>query len=204
VIRIVCDACEKPFEVDDAEAGGKMPCPSCGDINRIPERGRADADELPSAASAEQEVCVVRPGMFRAHPFRYLLIVLLILGGIAMAVAARMENAIGTWVVWPALVLAAAALVWFGCWWLSTHFWVKLVVSNKRTVRHEGIIRRHTTEVLHNHVRSVDIRQNFLQRIFGVGALGIDSAGQDGIEIEVRDIPRPYEIKKVIDQYRRM
>jgi membrane protein YdbS with pleckstrin-like domain len=204
VVQIVCDACEKTFEVDDAEAGGKMPCPHCGDINRIPERGRADAAELPTGDGTEQEVCVVRPGMFRAHPFRYLLIVLLIVGGLTLAILAKMEKGVWPWTMWPALVLAAAALVWFAGWWLSTHYWVKLVVSNKRTVRHEGIVRRHTTEVLHNHVRSVDIRQNFLQRILGVGALGIDSAGQDGIEIEVRDIPRPYEIKKVIDQYRRM
>jgi uncharacterized membrane protein YdbT with pleckstrin-like domain len=53
-------------------------------------------------------------------------------------------------------------------------------------------------------VRSVDIDQNFVQRIFRVGYIGIDSAGQDGIEIEIRDIPGPYEIKRLIDQYRKM
>jgi hypothetical protein len=37
-----------------------------------------------------------------------------------------------------------------------------------------------------------------------VGYLGISSSGQDGIEIEVRDLPRPYELKALIDNYRNM
>ena len=40
-----------------------------------------------------------------------------------------------------------------------------------------------------------------------IGDLDIDSAGQGGdsdIEIQMKDIPRPYEVKKIIDQYRQM
>ena len=62
----------------------------------------------------------------------------------------------------------------------------------------------HTSEVLHDHVRNVEIRQSFLQRITKVGSLGISSSGQDGIEIEVRDMPKPYELKSLIDAYRNM
>ena len=50
--------------------------------------------------------------------------------------------------------------------------------------------------------RSVDIRQNFLQRIFNVGYNGIDSAGQDDVEIEIRDIPSPFNVKRTIDRHR--
>ena len=81
---------------------------------------------------------------------------------------------------------------------------VKLEISNKRTVRKEGIVRRNSSEVLHDHVRNVEIRQSFLQRLTNVGYLGISSSGQDGIEIEVRDLPKPYELKSLIDAYRNL
>ena len=58
--------------------------------------------------------------------------------------------------------------------------------------------------MLHDHVRSVDITQTFADRMLNVGYIGIDSAGQDGIEIEINDIPRPYDVKAIIDRYRRM
>ena len=35
-----------------------------------------------------------------------------------------------------------------------------------------------------------------------VGSIGISSSGQAGIEIFIRGIPNPYEVKSIIDQYR--
>ena len=102
------------------------------------------------------------------------------------------------------LLIGIVGLIWWIGWWLATHWWIKLTVSNKRTIRQEGIIQRHTTEVLHDHVRSVDIQQTLLQRILNVGTVGIDSAGQDDVEIIIGDIPDPYEVKKIIDTYRKM
>ncbi|MHC4991244.1 MAG: PH domain-containing protein [Planctomycetota bacterium] len=206
MIEIICDACEQAFSVDDDQAGGKVPCPSCGDINRVPEGGpaAAAAPKGATAGEAEREIAIVRPAMFRAHPLRYALIVLLFAGGLVLCIGPFVTETMPPWLSWPGLALIVASLGWFCLWWVSTHWWVKLVISNKRTVRHEGIVRRHTTEVLHDHVRSVDIRQTFLQRIFSVGAIGIDSAGQEDIEIEIADIPKPYDVKRMIDQYRKM
>ncbi|MHC4947284.1 MAG: PH domain-containing protein [Planctomycetota bacterium] len=223
MIQIICDNCERPFEVDPSEAGGKVPCPLCGDVNRVPADGASESPPAPAPAAAapaaaapaaaaasgdgvERDLLVVRPGMFRAHPVRYAFIVALfivgLVGAIFLGVAERAAS--WRWAVWPALIASVVALVWFGWWWMSTHWWVKLVISNKRTVRHEGIVKRHTTEVLHNHVRSVDIQQTFFQRLFRVGTIGIDSAGQDDIEIQADDIPSPYRVKEVIDRHRKM
>jgi hypothetical protein len=209
VIKIECDNCERTFEVDDEQAGGKAPCPHCDDVNRVPARASRSPvnDEVDTDRDEEREICVVRPGMFRARPFRYLFILLLIGGGIALAIWSKMGERDQTWLAGTGLVLSAFSLGWFCMWWLTTHFWVKLVVTNKRSIRQEGIIKRHTTEVLHDHIRSVDIRQTLLQRMLAVGNLDIDSAGQAGdrdIEIEMNLIPRPYEVKKIIDQYRKM
>ena len=215
MIEIICDACERSFAVDDEIAGGKVPCPSCGDINRVPLEGaRASSARsteaesrvvprgAPPADDAERDIAVVRPAMFGAHPFKFTGIVLLVVAGLAGAIWGwRAEKA---WAAYLALAPALFGAGWMVQWWVATYFWIKITITNKRTIRHEGIIRRHSTEVLHDHVRSVDIRQNFVQRLFNVGYIGIDSAGQDGIEIEIRDIPRPYDIKKTIDRYRTM
>ena len=142
--------------------------------------------------------------MFRAHPFRFLAIALLVLGGIVLAVAAMSSDKVWAWLSWVGLVLSVAGAFWWVVWYVAAHLWVKLTISNKRTIRHEGIIRRHTSEVLHDHVRNVEIKQSFLQRMLNVGYIGISSSGQDGIEIEVRDIPRPYALKALIDEYREM
>ncbi len=39
-------------------------------------------------------------------------------------------------------------------------------------------------------------------QIFDVGAVKVSSSGQSGIEIEVEGMPRPYEVKRLIDQGR--
>jgi len=154
----------------------------------------------------EKVICILRPAMFRAHPLRFLAIALLFLGGLAVIIASWLpeERGLPGWMVWAGLLGLIAATIWWTSWWVRTTLWVKLTISNRRTIHYRGIIRRSSTEVLHDHVRSVDIRQTFFQRLFNVGYLGIDSPGQDGIEIEVDDMPAPYDIKKLIDRYRRM
>jgi len=204
VIRIDCDNCEETFEVGDEQAGGKASCPKCGDVNRVPNAAAAKAGDLPPEHGPEQPIQDVHPAMVRAHPFRAATILLMLLLGGWLVVRGALEEQTSRFWIWLGLFLLAAAVVWWIVWYLGAHLWVKLEISNKRTIRREGIIRRHTSEVLHDHVRNVEIRQSFLQRILNVGYLGISSSGQDGIEIEVHDIPRPYDLKAVIDRYRDM
>jgi len=236
VIKVTCDSCDKPFEVDsDAQPGEKVSCPYCGDVNRI---GGLPAGVVPVMAKAEpvrarppsvtdatsvqgeepeQTLMMVRQAMFRAHPFWYLLMILLGLGGLVTAVlslgAAPMLPAI--WLT-VGLVALAVSVLWWIIWWAAPHRWIRLTITTKRTIRSEGIIMKKTSEVLHRHVTNVTIEQGLMDRIFGVGYIGIDSAGQGGepegggdsprrrspIEIEVDNVPHPYRIKEAIDKYR--
>lgn len=198
MITIACDNCEREFQVEPAMAGGKVKCPQCGDVNRVSEP-RTSPD-----AGSEQDICVVRPAMFRAHPFRAMLLLSLLGGGGALAIWAKVSEAVPAQLAGPGVVMMLAAAVWWLVWFVTAHLWVKLRISNKRTIRRDGIIRRHTSEVLHDHVRNVEIKQTVVQRVFDVGYLGISSSGQDGIEIEILDIPRPYKVKALIDEYRDM
>ncbi len=204
MITIECDDCERTFDIEDEQAGGKVACPYCGDMNRVPEAHGPQTKGLPPDEGPEQDISVVHPAMFRAHPFRFLAIAVLVLGGIVLAIAAISSDKVWAWLSWVGLVLSVTGVIWWVVWFVAAHLWVKLTISNKRTIRHEGIVRRHTSEVLHDHVRNVEIKQSFLQRLLNVGYIGISSSGQDDIEIEVRDIPRPYAVKALIDEYREM
>jgi membrane protein YdbS with pleckstrin-like domain len=157
-----------------------------------------------SEPAAEEKICVVHPAMFRAHPGRYMLIVLLFVGGIAALLTGVIKKDQYEWLVFVGTPATLAGMIWWIWWWFFSTICVKLTITNKRSIRQEGFIRRSSTEVLHDHVRSVDITQGFVQRVLNVGYIGIDSAGQDGIEIEIADIPRPYDVKAIIDRYRRM
>lgn len=147
--------------------------------------------------------------MFRAHPFWYSLMVVLFLGGITVAVLTKTTSQFTSmpWLVWAGLAAAGIGLLWWLIWWAAPHRWVKLIITNKRTIRQEGIVVRKTSEVLHNHIRNVKIEQSFLQRLLGVGSLSIDSAGGDEkemVEIQMNHVPRPYNVKQTLDQFRRM
>jgi uncharacterized membrane protein YdbT with pleckstrin-like domain len=145
--------------------------------------------------------------------------VAMFLAGVALMVLAQPSQPLGNqhWLMWAGAALAVAAALWWLAWWAAPHRWIKLTITNKRTIKQEGIIMRSTSEVLHKDVRGVMIKQGLLQRIFNVGYIGIDSAGQGGdqiptlhgepprqsnIEIEVHNIPKPYAVKAIIDQYR--
>ena len=144
------------------------------------------------------------PAMFRAHPFRGMLLLLVLVGGGVVVIAAAASEAVPAQLAGLGVVMMLAATVWWLVWFVTAHLWVKLRISNKRTIRRDGISRRHTSEGMHDHVRNVEIKQTVVQRVFNVGYLGISSSGQDGIEIEILDIPEPYKVKALIDEYRDM
>lgn len=210
MIEIQCDRCERTVQVEDDKAGQKIDCPYCGDVNRVPgERGtaagppsgtkgsaepdRAAAAGLPPDSGPEQHVCVVKPAMVRAHPLLALILAILFVGGIVGAFALQLYM----------LILSLAVAIFWAGWWVKKQT-VKLEITNKRTVVRKGLLSKSTSEVLHDHVRNIQMDQSLVGRIFGVGSIGISSAGQDDIEIQVHDVPNPARIRSVIDAYRPM
>ena len=126
----------------------------------------------------EETLLEINPAMFRNHPVGFLLSVILI-------------------------AAAGAGLVILGIWWLTTKA-ATLTVTNKRTIQRTGLISKKTTEVLHRDVRNIEIEQSISQRMFGVGSIGIASAGQSGIEIQFAGVRDPDGVKALIDRYREL
>jgi uncharacterized membrane protein YdbT with pleckstrin-like domain len=123
----------------------------------------------------EETLLELNPSMFRNHPLAFLLSVLLVAAGVGLVI--------------------------LGIWWLNTKA-ATLTVTNKRTIQRTGLISKKTTEVLHRDVRNIEIDQSISQRVFGVGSIGIASAGQAGIEIQFSGLRDPDGVKALIDRYR--
>lgn len=219
MIRKVCDNCERVIEVEDDMAGQKVACGGCGDINLIPapvpvaravdpQRAkpgatRPEALGLPPDSGPEQAVLHVRPAMMRAKPMVFFAHLLILVAGLAGVVLGLMTAVAAVPVAGAIIggIAAAAALISLGIWKIKT-LSAALEITNKRTVHRKGLLSKATSEVVHDNIRNVQVTQSFWQRLWGVGTLGLSSSGQDGIEIEIGDIPRPERVRKVIDAYR--
>ena len=125
---------------------------------------------------SEKVLYEAHPSMFRNHPISFVLTVLLCLVGVGFII--------------------------FFFWWLDS-IGTTLIVTDERTTLKKGVLSKSIDEVWHRDVRNVQLYQSFGQRIFGVGKLGISSAGQGGMEIEVSGIPDPEDVKRLIDESRR-
>lgn len=216
MIEITCDRCDRRIEFADDQAGQKVPCPHCGDINRLPGSpggdggggrtgsnpvDRAVAAGLPPDRGPEQRVMLVRPAMLRARPMVFL--------GLCAGLVAGLTGLIyglfapPAWLPWAGGLVAALCASVLGVWKIIT-LGAALEITNKRSVMRTGLLRRSSSEVLHDSIRNIQIDQTFWNRVWRVGAIGISSAGQDGIEIALKDLPKPDQIRKTIDLYRPM
>jgi len=222
MITFPCDTCDNLLETDDSAFGTKVECPHCGDINVVPAAGarsgpaaarakaraaapptsdRAEALGLPPDSGPEQEVLRVHPAMVRAHPLAG--------AGLLLALAVGIVGAgisVATAIIPAAIgfgVLALLGVIWFIVWkiksWTTT-----LIITTKRTTLRRGILSRYQREVLHDRVQDVQVTQSFVDRVLGVGALGLSTSSDEGVEINVVDVPNVLHVRKVIDAYRNM
>ncbi len=216
MIRFNCDRCDMEIEVDDDLAGTRHECLNCGDINRVPspvgvepageDSGPAKAVDraakagYPADFGPEQRVLKVRRCWFRSRPIRFSIMVLLLVAGVVGALWVE----IGDHSRWYHLffVTMAVGSVGFIAWWWVDRLGAAFEVTTKRTVMHRGFFSRATSEVVHDNIRNIQVDQTFLQRVFGVGRIGISSSGQDGVEIQVNHLREPDKLREIIDLYR--
>jgi uncharacterized membrane protein YdbT with pleckstrin-like domain len=117
------------------------------------------------------------PAMFRAHPFWFILCVLLI----------------------AAFGIGIILLLY---WYIKTRA-TALTVTDSELMYEKGILSKDRTSVSLRHVRSVSIAQGFINRILGVGTIQISTAG-DEPEFTIADMPDPYVIQEAIARAQEM
>jgi uncharacterized membrane protein YdbT with pleckstrin-like domain len=126
---------------------------------------------------AGQVMYEAHPAMFRAHPFWFILSVLLIL-------------AFGVGII---------ILLY---WYIKTRA-TALTVTDQELMYERGILSKDRTSVSLKHIRSVNIAQGFVNRILGVGTVQISTAG-DEPEFTIADMPDPYVIQEAITKAQEM
>ncbi|NES88226.1 MAG: PH domain-containing protein [Okeania sp. SIO2B9] len=124
----------------------------------------------------EVESCRINPSMWRSNPLLFIAYLCLIL-------------------------LFGIGLIFLLIWWIKSKN-TTLIVTDKRTILQQGLLSRCTNEVMHAHIRNIQVQQSMMERLFNTGTIKIASAGTGDIEITVSGIPAPNRIKTVIDHYR--
>jgi uncharacterized membrane protein YdbT with pleckstrin-like domain len=101
---------------------------------------------------------------------------------------ADVPPALQTWIPWLPVLL----LLWPVKCHLRQHF-TKLSIFDDLLRYEKGILGRTTRTILISRVQDVTVRQSFGQRIFGVGALFIETAGKESWEA-IPNIDRPKDV----------
>jgi uncharacterized membrane protein YdbT with pleckstrin-like domain len=87
-------------------------------------------------------------------------------------------------------------------WWLRA-VGTTLTVTTERSTLRQGLLSRSVREVWHADVCDLALHQTFLQRLSGVGDIGISSAAESGFEIVAVGVRTPDVVKRIIDEHRR-
>ena len=123
-----------------------------------------------SSLDEEEPLYQAHPAMFRNNPLLFILCVISVIG-------------------WPVLLI----------WYIRSRG-SSLTVTETLIIHRRGILSKYENEVRIKHVRNVQIRQSLFQRIFGTGYIGISTAGQSGIEIEMNGMPDPDRVQELINE----
>jgi uncharacterized membrane protein YdbT with pleckstrin-like domain len=160
-----------------------------------------EEQKKPQEEEAPEEILYdSNPSMFRNRPFLFILSVVMVALGVLGLMAGWLNDD------QPKIILGAFAFVIFA--WILFYWWLtvinmKLTVTTERVRFKKGILSKSIREVFLSDIRSVQINQRLLQRIFFSGEVEVSSAASSEAEIQIDGIPNPYKVKKIIDEHRR-
>jgi uncharacterized membrane protein YdbT with pleckstrin-like domain len=131
------------------------------------------------------------PKMPRNSPIKFTLIIILNIAGLVAAIRLDQQNfqIIG-------LVVWLGTVIWLLIWYLKTKS-KKLSITNRDMLYEVGLLRKNRKELALDKVRTVEVDQDFIERIFGVGKVRVFTAG-DEPEIVVEGLPDPNKIRELI------
>ena len=200
-----CPNCKVGIEVEEDFIGSTVECPNCSMPfhAKVPEAApvapvSGDGSEhaefsVATPTNDESELVLEHPALFRRHPLKSLGLAVAGIGAIAMAIAFPGN----TFAIYTAVIVFLVIPVFVGYWWLEV-IATTLTVTTKRTQLRHGIFSKSTTEVQHDDVRNLQVRQNVIQRLLKIGDIAISSSGQDDLEIFAEGIPHPNEIADLV------
>jgi uncharacterized membrane protein YdbT with pleckstrin-like domain len=122
--------------------------------------------------------------------YGYLFVILSVLGAV--------------WFYYKGGSVPALILVGFGLFLLVLlEFFIRaerLVIEDSTVILYKGIFSRNVMRISYNTISNVSVNQTFLERIFGVGDIFIDTPGGPSAEIVLKKFHSPVKIEKMIDE----
>ena len=133
------------------------------------------------------------PKMPRNKPFMFIFIIILNIAGLVAAFRLGQQSlqiiGLGVWL---------GTIVMLLVWYLKIKS-KKLSVTNRDMLYEEGLLRKNRKELALDKVRTVEVDQDFFERIFGVCKVRVFTAG-DKPEIVVEGLPDPNRIRELVKQ----
>ncbi len=163
-----------PFCAEEIQQAA-IKCKHCG--SQINPEGAPNSDGLIIENPTEEDKVEYEenPSMFRNHPFYFVFCL--------------------------ALCFVGIGFIMFIYWWVRKKSY-KLTVSRYKTSLTTGFLSKKISEVFHTDIKNIVVEQSLLQRILNTGTIKVSSSGQDDFEIAIHGMPRPYDIKGIIDLHR--
>lgn len=73
--------------------------------------------------------------------------------------------------------------------------------TNKRVLIHTGWLSTHVTSIDYSKITDIQVREPFFDRILThTGHIAINTAGSGNLEVVLRHVQKPYELKKILDE----
>ncbi len=143
------------------------------------------------------------PSLPRMRPFTTLLALLLMLGGILVALSGNQflplalvslldgqnSQKIG-------IAVGAIAALQLLLWWIATRS-DRLIITEEALLWTHGLLSKQYTEINMASVRTVRVSQSLLQRIMNAGDITVYTSG-DTPELLVRGLPQPARIRELV------
>ena len=133
------------------------------------------------------------PKMPRNNPFMFTLIIILNIAGLVAAIRLDQQSLqiIG-------LVVWLGTVIWLLIWYIKIKS-IKVSVTNNDILVERGLLRKNRKELAIDKIRTIEVDQDFIDRIFGVGMIKVFTAG-DLPEIVVPGLPDPNKIRDLVKQ----
>lgn len=126
------------------------------------------------------------------------LILSIIFGLIVFAIS--FTDAYTVFLVVPALFIILASIFYYSFYLKVAHAYA---FTNKRVIIHTGWLSTEITSVDYDKITDIKVREPFFERIItSSGDISINTAGTHQIEIGLRHVDKPYELKKKLDEIR--
>ena len=133
------------------------------------------------------------PKMPRNRPFLFTLFIILNIAGLVATIRLDQQSfqIIG-------LVVWLGTVIWLLIWYIKIKS-IKVSVTNNDILVERGLLRKNRKELAIDKIRTIEVDQDFIDRIFGVGKIKVFTAG-DLPEIEVEGLPDPNRIRELVKQ----